>query len=80
MSFMHFVFMQITCKKAHVEESPVDAKAIWGFSLIMLAVFGITNVFYDSIIVRYLMVAGIITAVILFRKKIISSWKMIRSK
>ena len=46
----------------------------------MLAVFGITNVFYDSIIVRYLMVAGIITAVIIFRKKIISSWKMIRSK
>jgi O-antigen/teichoic acid export membrane protein len=80
MSFMHFVFMQITCKKAHVEESPVDAKSIWGFSLIMLAVFGITNVFYDSIIVRYLMVAGIITAVIIFRKKIISSWKMIRSK
>ena len=80
MSFMHFVFMQITCKKAHVEESPVDAKSIWGFSLIMLAVFGITNVFYDSIIVRYLIVAGIIAAVIIFRKKIISSWKMIRSK
>ncbi|WP_297957682.1 oligosaccharide flippase family protein [uncultured Ruminococcus sp.] len=80
MSFLHYVFMLITCKKAHVEESPVDSKTIWGFSLIMLAIFGVANAFYDSILVRYIIVACIVAAVIVFRKKLMSSWKMIRSK
>lgn len=80
MSFLHFVFMKLTCKKAKVDESPVDSKTIWGFSLIMLAVFFVADTFYDSILIRYLMISVIAVIVIIFRKKIIASWKTIKSK
>lgn len=80
MALLHFVFMIRTCKKYHVEEIPIDSKKIWGFSLFMLLIFGIANVFYTSIFVRYFLIVCIALVVFIFRKKIKTIWKMIRSR
>lgn len=80
MSFLHYVFMVITCKKAQVTEMPINTKTIWGFSVLMLIVFLIVNTIYDSILIRYMMLAVIAALVFGFRKKIIGEWKRIRAK
>ncbi len=80
MSFLHYLCMLLTCKRAGIKEQVVDSKSIWGFSIIMLIMFALGNIFYSSVIFRYSTLCIVFLLVFLFRKRIITMWKQIRSR
>lgn len=70
MSLLHYIFMLKTCRKAGVKDIPVDARFIWIFSAVLLLCFGLINMVYGHIVIRYVLLLGIITAAFIKRKNI----------
>ncbi|MCR5047382.1 MAG: oligosaccharide flippase family protein [Saccharofermentans sp.] len=78
MSYLHFVFMKRTCKKANVEELPVDSKFIWMFSAFLVLVFSCVNVVYTNVCIRYIILAVIAIILVINRKRIIKVIKQMK--
>lgn len=80
MSFLHYVFMIKTCRKARIVEIPVDAEFIWTFSLALLLVFGLISFVYDSILARYSILAVVVIIAVLNKNRFIGVLEQARSK
>lgn len=80
MSFLHYLLMLRTCKKANIDEMPVDSKMIVLLSIFALVVSLIINIFYSSFFFRYLLLVIIMILAFFFRKKLVGSIKTIMKK
>lgn len=70
MSFLHFLFMRLTCEKARITEDPVDSRFIWLFSLLLLIVFACINALYGSFLARYTILMAILIILFINRSRI----------
>lgn len=76
MSFLHYLFMLRTCRKAGVDDIPVKSKFIWLFSLVMLVAFFVIDYFYESLVIRYFILAIVIMMIVAQRKRIFECVKL----
>ena len=79
-SVLHFVFMRRTCRKVGLSEEPVDAKFIWLFSIGLLVLFIGINAIYNSMVLRYSILAVLLVIAAFNRKRIVSLLSSVRGK
>ena len=74
----HYFILKFICKKHSFSEKIFDMRFIVLMSICSLALMIVMTLLYNTIIARYALIAGLFIALIIFRKKIIGIFKMLK--
>lgn len=79
LALMHFIFMKKTCKEQDIE-NPYNMKFIMFFSVGLAVVSMLAMLLYNTVIIRYLIILGIVCLCFIKRKKLMNILKTIKNK